>query len=177
MLPHRRTRHRSGWVAVFKVLPLPLNCSCICLNCSFFCCFFCIFWLQGCLKSEKKQTNMTVAASRWNAFGKKWDLMHCRVHRSSCSLHRFLLFVFRTHLFRLAWCGPGRRTNNILTDHFLAFTLTESKDVQNDNSHRRFSLFLQSNSFKSCLHTYFSYLLRSWKLSANGSWIPLCLSG
>lgn len=66
MLPHRRSLHRSGWVAYLKSsghLPLPLNCSCICLNCSL---VFFIFCLQGCLKSEKNNNkkNMTVAASR-----------------------------------------------------------------------------------------------------------------
>lgn len=181
MLPHRRSLHRSGWVAYLNSsghLPLPLNCSCICPNCSLFSVIFC---LQGCLKSKKKKTtkkNMTVAASRWNAFGKKWDLMYCRVHRSSCSLHRFLLFVFRTHLFRLAWCRPRRRVNNILTDHFLAFTLTESKDVQVDNSHSHFLFFCSLiHSNPASRPFFFFYRLCSWKLSANGSWIPLCLSG
>lgn len=53
----------------------------------------------------------------------------------------FCSFVFRTHLFRAAWCGRRRRMNNILTDHFLPFTLAESKDVQTDNFAVTFSLF------------------------------------
>lgn len=172
MLPHRRSLHRSGWVAYLKSsghLPLPLNCSCICLNCSFF--FLLSSVCKVAWKVKKKKKNMTVAASRWNAFGKKWDLVRCRVHRSSCSLHRFLLFVFRTHLFRLA------TLNNILTDHFLAFTLTESKDVLTDHSHRHCLFFCSLIHSNPASTPIFFVFCCSWKLSANGSWIPLYLSG
>lgn len=161
ILPCRCSLGRSGWVAYLKSsgdLPLPLKLRLHLPDLHFI--FLVSARLLENLKAWKRQHHDETRLGR-----------NITSHIAVCSeavakqsqLHRFLLCAFRTHSFRLRWCMK-RRMNNILTDHFLAFTLPDSTDVQTDNSAVILSLF-----FGSLIHSNpdlqpLFYLQCSWKL-------------